>query len=473
MQRPNFSEMLIARRRQLGYSLNDVANTLHVPVNDLQALEDGHFASLPSAQQTQGMLASYARYLSLNPAQVLDSFNKDQQAYAQLGPLAFTASDAQQSQTQTPRFGAGRNTQLKTAMPTSPIQTSQANISARYPQGRPYTHTVPEQPERKASSFSQPYTNQYGYANQYQQPSYQQNAYQQTNPYQTNQITTQPLNPYTYRDDLRYDDQVHTYHPASTQAGRENVVRTSAPQRPNVKRRQPSNRAREAEQRATSKPQNAKEFFVDLFNNPAKRTFLLIIMLAIVLIAIIIFGVTSCSSKEPENSTPVTVTAPATQQTQEEQNTQSTDDASEDENTNHTDAEQQDQATTQEVSVSVADGQISWLEITVDGESKIAKTVTGPWKQTYKPTKSMTIRAGKADNVQVMQNGKQITFDDKKASGLGTISIDVPQTQATATTTQDQNNSQNTTTNTNTTNATTANTRSQATGNTQTQSSAQ
>ena len=71
-------------------------------------------------------------------------------------------------------------------------------------------------------------------------------------------------------------------------------------------------------------------------------------------------------------------------------------------------------------------------KIVVDGKSVVAESVTGPWTQTFEPTQSMSIQVGDTSAVTVTKNGENQSFD-AKTSGLGTITIKVPQTQTTTT----------------------------------------
>jgi hypothetical protein len=74
------------------------------------------------------------------------------------------------------------------------------------------------------------------------------------------------------------------------------------------------------------------------------------------------------------------------------------------------------------VKVSVADGQVTWVEIQCDGESKVAETITGPWEQTYVVTSSITIQVGETSAVTVTKNDTQVQFESK-ASGVGSVTI--------------------------------------------------
>jgi len=60
-------ENLQAQREQLGLSLTDIENQIHIPVRYLAAIEDGRLEELPSSVQGRGMLKNYAEYLGLDP----------------------------------------------------------------------------------------------------------------------------------------------------------------------------------------------------------------------------------------------------------------------------------------------------------------------------------------------------------------------------------------------------------------------
>ena len=58
MPRPRFSEMLVARRRQLGISITQASKTLKLKEQALIAFEEGDFESIPQSGYAQGMLSS-------------------------------------------------------------------------------------------------------------------------------------------------------------------------------------------------------------------------------------------------------------------------------------------------------------------------------------------------------------------------------------------------------------------------------
>ena len=75
------------------------------------------------------------------------------------------------------------------------------------------------------------------------------------------------------------------------------------------------------------------------------------------------------------------------------------------------------------VEVSVARGSVSWVEITCDGESIIADSVTGPWSESYTVHDSITVQVANPDAVTVTENGEKVDFSSH-AGGLGSLTIE-------------------------------------------------
>jgi len=74
------------------------------------------------------------------------------------------------------------------------------------------------------------------------------------------------------------------------------------------------------------------------------------------------------------------------------------------------------------VEVSVASGDVSWIEIKHDGQSVVAEQVTGPWSQKYTVTESISIQVSNTTAVTVTKNGASQSFESK-ASGIGSLTI--------------------------------------------------
>ncbi len=267
--------------------------------------------------------------------------------------------------------------------------------------------------------------------------------------YRRDDVSTRRVVSGDYSDDMRYDDHARPYERASTITGRRSSRNIASVDRPNVRRRAPqsgyaaNSRGGQRGRRRGSQKGGVLGFFSDSRN----ATFAIIVILAMVLTGILVFAATSCvNAKNVSGSTSgQTVSVSTTDSSSSKNDGSSSSNSSSDSNSSSksttatTSAGANDQTsdaaaagdasattTTQTqatvVKVSVADGEYSWLEITNDGTSAVAESVTGPWEQEFTVTDSITIRAANPSKVTVSENGKKVDFTSK-ASGTGTLTI--------------------------------------------------
>ena len=78
-----FGDMLYQRRRQMGLTILQVANTIKIRPQIIEFFENGDFTAMPPRGYAQGMISSYARYLGLNPREVVEAYFEDLRAYEQ------------------------------------------------------------------------------------------------------------------------------------------------------------------------------------------------------------------------------------------------------------------------------------------------------------------------------------------------------------------------------------------------------
>lgn len=69
-----FGAMLMDRRRQMGLSIQQVANTIKMKPQIIEYFEMEDFAAMPPRGYAQGMISSYARFLGLNPREVVERY---------------------------------------------------------------------------------------------------------------------------------------------------------------------------------------------------------------------------------------------------------------------------------------------------------------------------------------------------------------------------------------------------------------
>lgn len=470
MARARFSEVLADRRRQLGLSIGQAAQVLRLRPDVLEAFESGDFASMPKSGYAQGMLSSYARYLDLDPEAMVDMFTSELEEYRRGGRSSRRFSENgsssrsrdQQDRTGSQGYGAqgyeGRRGLLPTSggpagdlgsfATTSSVRrrdSGQTGYSAsygsynrtgsQYPQGRPYTSHAPYdarvRDRRQASARRNAIRRGERAYGTY-------DAGRDYGDYDSDNITTMSVDDTEYQDDLGFGNEARPYRAASTAAGRPRTRDIAPAGRPNVRRKQQSassqRRARPV-RRAHAK-RGRFDSLSEFFSDPLHAFVTIAIGVVLVLTIVIIGSVSSCVSTAvgtDTKSVPVsTATSSDSSSNDSSSSTSSTDDEAAREALAQVDAQSgsDDQNTETDVTVSVADGAVTWLEITCDGVSEVADTVTGAWENTYVVTDSITIETGDTTAVTVTKNGKQVQFESL-ASGVGSVTI--PGTKVTST----------------------------------------
>lgn len=433
MARPRFSEMLVDRRRRLGLSVVQAAEQLKLKEQVLIAFEDGDFGNMPKSGYAQGMLASYARYLGLNPRVITQQFSSDLRAWErEMGRgsrrnhgAGGNSTSYQGTRGLLPTSG-GYAGDLDDYATTSPArvkgmeegiyEAARRRSHARDASARRYTgrDVTREQEQRRASQYGRTRTRQ-------TRSERARRNEVQIAPSSGGRIMRREVSPSDFEDDLRYGT-ASPYEAASTATGRRSSRNIAHVDRPNVRRRGGANRGRAGQ----SDPRNRRNSSGVLGGDTSRAVILTFVIVA-TLTSIIIFSVGSCASgagRDTRGSSAVGTTQ-ATSQTSSIQSTQSTSnpsDESSDPTSGATDSTDQTSTEPTEVEVSVASGSVSWVEIKCDGKSVVAQQVTGPWDQSYTVTQSITIQVNNVSAVTVTKNGETQSFE-AKASGLGTITI--------------------------------------------------
>lgn len=235
-----------------------------------------------------------------------------------------------------------------------------------------------------------------------------------------------------YVDDLRYDD-ARPYEAASTRSGRQSSRNIANMRRPNVRRRPPQ-RGRGSRQQRDSRRRAPRHGgvlgVVEAFFSDGRRAAAFALVVAALIITVVIISSVSSCVRNQGSTTEKTVavsTSSSSESKKKSSSKTSTEKKEAEEAAAAAAAEKKAKAekeanTETKVTVSVADGEVSWVEIEVDGKSDVAEQVTGPWKKTYTVTDSITIQVSNPTAVSVKKNGKKQKFDSKTA-GVGSITI--------------------------------------------------
>ncbi len=490
MARPRFSDILVQRRHELGLTIQQASGVLKLKEQVLVAFEEGDWDNMPQSGYASGMLASYARYLGLNPREVVDVYQEELYEH-----IHGTSSHELRRRTRDTQSGRGISgydvvneagsrpkayVEYHTLLPSSggPAGDMGAFATTSSARARGTGANVPLAGQRREASSSYPATSHSAYVSGHpyntgraqvarddartsrsgsvqrrrrrdNDPSYRLLSTAQSIPdgegrsnlnrtqrLRSGEVTTRGVRPSEYKDDMRYDDVAHPYERASTVSGRRSSRNIASTDRPNVRRRPVQDgRNKNARRRRRGGVAGA---FEDFFADSRRAILVIVLALVVVLTVILTTSVSSCvRSATPEEGSQAQRTVAVTgageesssdQPSKAEDSTKATDATQDDAKPTAT-SEETDTATTAEetpketkVAVTVASGDVTWLEILCDGESKVADNITGPWNQTYTVTDSITIQAAKPDVVSVTNNGEKVSFDSK-TGGVATISI--------------------------------------------------
>ncbi|MDM8271022.1 helix-turn-helix domain-containing protein [Thermophilibacter provencensis] len=531
MSRPRFSEALVARRHELGLSVRQASKILRLREDVLIAFEEGDYEHMPQSGYAQGMLSSYARYLGLNAREIVDLFQEDLYQYRH-----GTSSHELRRRTRDTQAGRGVSgydlpneagsrpkayVEYRPLLPTSGGPAGDMGAFATTAPARPRTsvqlagvgYAAPgtrssyrstaeeygsardERPYNSAPTSERSATSTARRRSQTARRHRQDDASgrllnegrrssipERDDPrgemrtgrlYRRDDVSTRRVRPSEYTDDLRYDDKASPYAPASTLSGRRSSRNIANVERPNVRRRQ----ARSGGGRRPPRRGGIGGFVEEFLSDPRRALFALIVLLAIVLTAILLFSVSSCMSGRTQGSqtgqvVPVGTTgqdadtsddadalaesddqdatddeASATDedespdaQAEPEPDPNTTDDPDatttdgDEQDADNPEGEGEEEVKETIVKVSVARGEVTWLEITCDGSSEVAQSVTGPWEGTYNVHDSITIQVDSPDAVTVTENGERLNFSSH-AGGLGSMTIEgtpLPETDANA-----------------------------------------
>ncbi len=459
MQRPRFAEILYTRRKELGLSLSQASKVLKFKEGALAAFENGDFANIPKSGYAQGMLSSYARYLGLNPHEIVDLFQQDLEEFERAVVAGrnnqFSGYSLGSDDSSYPlNYPTNTLLQNPTVLGSSDAYTSTSEIRSRrerWQQSSPLVNSYQNQPYD--DSFT---TTSSGYG--IQTDNYSRYTSQEPRPYTSrvpgssprtgrsnpNRRTVQPAGyegqfspedtiisrPITqqYTDDLSYSNTASSFQSASSHEGRRNSRNIASTQRPSVNRR---NTRRQG--RPTPEKQRREGFagvidaISEFFSDRTRAIATLTIIVGILLTMVIVLSVRSCAAAKMPQPTPPTqeVVQEEKKDTKKEEeskkNAEEAARAAEEQKKQQEEEEEKDVV----VVVKVADGKSAWIDINQGGKNLVAKSVTGPWEETFKVDQALTISTTKPGDVVVERNGKPVEFG-KVTAGTAKITIDAP-----------------------------------------------
>lgn len=442
-----FGDMLLEQRRRMGLSIQQVANTIKIRPQIIEFFETGNFASMPPRGYAQGMISSYARFLGLNPREVVNAYFDDLMAYerdtSQQGGRFQDAAGYVNSRSSVDngRFlmvQGGRTTRYGQRPPQAGYIT-ETGSSEEIRSQRDRFRSTPLPDDRAlpaARGLSRDPRAGYGDGG-YSGRSYRgvpagrsRDGYSDADTTQVTPRLRSQSQPYGQRSSAPRSGQrgYQGRGELAPRPGRRGSQRQSGYRgRPDSGRgRIPQGNGRGSSNRGRGVGRGSQ------YNTIDPRIIYVgigaVVLLLILLIVVLLRG---CGSAAPE-STPETPVATKTTTKKSSKKTESTD---EDEDADEaTDAAGSDAAKatveTEEdevtkVKVSVAKGKTAWIEVKVDGKSVYGAQATGPFEQEYTPESSIEITTSKPSDVTVTKNGEKVRYDTK-TSGVARVTITVP-----------------------------------------------
>lgn len=433
-----FGDILLQRRRELGLSIQQVANIIKIRPQIIEFFETGDFRSMPPRGYAQGMIVSYARFLNLNPQEIVNLYFDELLEY----------------------------------------ESASGHTAGRFQSDAPYVSRRSEQATGRFTAIDGGRLGESGsYSSYDRNPRYAQRPPQAG--YVTEAGTSEEIG--AARDRLRnaaqpetrsvprrsmdrggdsragYGDGSSARRARAARAYDEDVAyRDEAPSR---RQRRPygnggsnrsRNRGRNTDLRGQRGSRNGSRGGRRGRSRGLDLRFIIGIAAAVllVLIIIVVFAVRGCTSSRPSDTTASksesslvsgssavststddtpSDTTDATDASADAASTDgatdgSTDDTASDGTDGNTDAAAQPIV----YKVSVASKKTAWVEIKVDGKSVYAAQTTGPWEYEYTPNSAIEITTSKPSYVTVTKNDEKVRYDTK-VSGVARISEAVEQ----------------------------------------------
>lgn len=427
-----FGDMLLEQRRRMGLSIQQVANTIKIRPQIIEFFETGNFASMPPRGYAQGMISSYARFLGLNPREVVNAYFDDLMAYeretSQQGGRFQDAAGYVNSRSSVDngRFlmvQGGRSTRYgQRPQQAGYITETGSGEEIRSQRDRFRSAPMPEDRALPAArGVARDPRAGYGDGG-YSDRGYRGVSTGRSRGGYADADTTQV----TPR--LRSQSQPCGQRPSAPRSGQRGYRGRSDSNRGRMP--QGGGRSSSSRGRGGSRaPQNNGLDPRIVYAGIGAVTLLLIVLIVVLL--------RGCASSTPE-TTPETPTATKTttkksskktETVDEDEDTDESTDESTDSDATKTTAKKEENEVTK-VKVSVAKGKTAWIEVKVDGKSVYGAQATGPFEQEYTPESSIEITTSKPSDVTVTKNGEKVRYDTK-TSGVARVTITVPKKETT------------------------------------------
>ncbi len=416
MTEKRFGDILHERRRRLGISIDQAVNATKLRPQVLEAFERSDFSSLPPRGYAQGMLTSYARFLRLNPRDVLSAYFDQLYVYERERDFSLKS---ERSSLRTP----SRDEVQRRRTGRSELSHNQ-DLDSYYQQRL--------EPDR---SYGKVYS-------RYQRQSSANGPVGLPHSFGARRAGQSTRNQASYDKFDGFDESYPAYPPQRLQAAYEDYEEYDSRARAS---RTQAQRSKSSQKLGSYRPHQSRNLLSDFadglsarFGIDTRLVYGAALLLVVIILAVLFFAIKSCtapkttgSTQEQRVVTPVAQSKPAPGS---QTNTTGTANSNQGAAANSQDSSTQDQVTQdpQEqnhiLSITIASGKKSYLDIQADGKMLAYKTFTGPITESYSFKESIKVNATEPSSVSLSLDGDKVKFKSTGSSGV--FNYVVPQAKA-------------------------------------------
>lgn len=403
----HFGEMLLERRRQMGASIQQVANVIKIRPQIIEYFETENFAAMPPRGYSQGIIASYARFLGLNPREVVDAYFDALHEYERNGSggRAGRFQDAAADANPRSSNAAGRYMMVN-SVPASRYgqRPPQAGYVSEFSSAHEPVSASRLRPVNTADSRRRP--SQGGYDSTLRSRTRRPDGYPASDQRDPRAHASRSQDGRSYRDPRG---------PRGTYPDQRPVRRAPGGQPP----------------RGGSRPPQ---------QGPDMKFLAIMALGILILIALVMVLLRGCAPKpEPAGSASST---PSAQKADSKDTSEDSTDVDEggDSSTDEGDDADEPSSSKDKADKSSKDeepketivkvklkekGAVAWIEVKLDGKIVLGKQVVGPFEEEFKVETQIDITTNTPSAVAIYKNGDKVRYDTK-VSGVGKVSILAP-----------------------------------------------
>lgn len=413
----HFGEMLLERRRQMGASIQQVANVIKIRPQIIEYFETENFAAMPPRGYSQGIIASYARFLGLNPREVVDAYFDALHEYERNGSggRAGRFQDAAADANPRSSNAAGRYMMVN-SVPASRYgqRPPQAGYVSEFSSAHEPVSASRLRPVNTADSRRRP--SQGGYDSTLRSRTRRPDGCPASDQRDLRAHASRSQDGRSYRDPRG---------PRGTYPDQRPIRRASGGQSPR------GGAGRGQTPRGGSRPPQ---------QGPDMKFLAIMALGILILIALVMVLLRGCAPK-PEAAGNASSTPSAQKADSKDTSEDSTDvDEGGDSSTDEGDDADEPSSSKDKADKSSKDeepketivkvklkekGAVAWIEVKLDGKIVLGKQVVGPFEEEFKVETQIDITTNTPSAVAIYKNGDKVRYDTK-VSGVGKVSILAP-----------------------------------------------